>query len=76
MLNLNVRTRVYLAAGPTDLRKGFGGLYAAVKQKLNAESSQWALFRILQSEPDWNKSVSVGWQRAVGLRKAFREGAL
>ena len=26
MLNLNVRTRVYLAAGPTDLRKGFGGL--------------------------------------------------
>ena len=37
MLNLNVRTRVYLAVGPTDLRKGFGGLYAVVKQKLNED---------------------------------------
>jgi transposase len=37
MLSLNSNTRVYLALGPTDLRKGFSGLYGEVKQKLKED---------------------------------------
>jgi transposase len=37
MLSLGAATRVYLAPGATDLRKGFEGLFAAVRGKLEKD---------------------------------------
>ncbi len=37
-------TRVYLAVGPTDLRKGFDGLYGLVKSRLEADPQSGHLF--------------------------------
>ena len=41
-----VGTKVYVAAGATDLRKGFGGLYGLVKTVLEADplSGHWFVF--------------------------------
>ena len=37
MLAVGGATRVYLAAGVTDLRKGFDGLYGLVRSKLESD---------------------------------------
>ena len=37
MFGLGPATRVYLAAGATDMRKGFDGLYGLVREKLMLE---------------------------------------
>lgn len=37
MLGWGPATRIYLAAGATDMRKGFEGLYALVRDRLNVE---------------------------------------
>ena len=37
MLSLGATTRVYLAAGATDLRKGFEGLFAAVRGQMEKD---------------------------------------
>lgn len=37
-------TRVYLAVGATDLRKGFDGLYGLVKSRLESDATSGHLF--------------------------------
>jgi transposase len=37
MLGWGPATRIYLAAGATDMRKGFEGLYALVRDRLELE---------------------------------------
>jgi len=37
-------TRIYLAAGATDLRKGFDGLYGLVRERLRCEPPSGHLF--------------------------------
>lgn len=37
MLGLGPATRIYLAAGPTDMRKGFEGLHGLVRDRLQCE---------------------------------------
>ena len=44
MLNLGSATRVYLAAGGTDLRKSFEGLSGLVREKLQADPLSGHLF--------------------------------
>jgi transposase len=44
MLNLGGATRVYLAAGDTDLRKSFEGLSGLVREKLKADPLSGHLF--------------------------------
>lgn len=46
MIGLGMGTRVYLARGATDMRKGFNGLYGAVKTVLEQDplSGQWFVF--------------------------------
>ena len=40
----DVRTRIYLAIGATDLRKGFEGLYGLVQSQMELEGSSGHLF--------------------------------
>jgi transposase len=46
MWALSAATRIYLAAGPTDLRKGFDGLYGLMRDRLQIcpQSGHLALF--------------------------------
>ena len=44
MFGLSPATRIYLAAGATDLRKGFEGLYGLVRDRLLCEPTSGHLF--------------------------------
>ena len=44
MFGLGPATRVYLALGSTDMRKGFDGLYGLVRQRLEADPLSGHLF--------------------------------
>ena len=44
MLALGAATRVYLAVGATDMRKGFDGLFALVRQRLELDPLSGHLF--------------------------------
>ena len=41
MFGVGAATRVYLAAGATDMRKGFEGLYGLVRDELGLRSFEW-----------------------------------
>lgn len=44
MFGLGVATKVYVAVGPTDMRKGFEGLYGLVQQQLGLDALSGHLF--------------------------------
>ena len=44
MFGLRPATRIYLAAGVTDMRKGFEGLYGLVRDRLSCEPLSGHLF--------------------------------
>ena len=44
MFGLGPATRIYLAAGPTDMRKSFEGLYGLVRDRLRCEPLSGHLF--------------------------------
>jgi transposase len=44
MFALGAATRIYLAAGSTDMRKGFDGLYGLVRQRLELDPLSGHLF--------------------------------
>ena len=44
MLGLGAATRIYLAVGATDMRKGFEGLYGLVRDRLGLEVQSGHLF--------------------------------
>lgn len=46
MLGLGPATRIYVAAGATDMRKGFEGLYGLVRDRLLCEPRSGHLFRL------------------------------
>lgn len=39
MFGIGPATRIYLAAGPTDMRKGFEGLFGLVRDRLDPPST-------------------------------------
>jgi len=52
-------TRVYLAAGATDMRKGFEGLYALVRDRLQLEPLSGHVF--LFSNAQRNRLKLIFW---------------
>ena len=44
MFGLGAATKVYLAPGATDMRKGFEGLYGVVRERLSCEPTSGHLF--------------------------------
>jgi len=44
MFGIGAATKIFLAAGATDMRKGFDGLYSLVRQQLEADPLSGHLF--------------------------------
>ena len=68
-------TKVYLAAGATDMRKGFDGLYALVRDRLQLEPLSGHVFLFSNAQRNRLKLIYLGRQRAMGMRQAAGEGA-
>ena len=50
MFGLDPVTRIYLAAGVTDMRKGFEGRYGLVRERLSCEPFSGHLFLFCNSQ--------------------------
>jgi transposase len=50
MFGIGPATRIYLAVGPTDMRKGFEGLYGLVRDKLQLEPLSGHVFLFCNKE--------------------------
>src|ERR1700756_2699286 len=59
VLGLGAATRIYLAAGATDMRKGFEGLYGLVRDHLQLEPLRGHIF--LFSNAQWNRLKLLFW---------------
>lgn len=57
MLNVSGSARIYLAAGVTDMRKSFNGLYALAKGQMGADVLQGHLFLFCNRRRDRLKAL-------------------
>jgi transposase len=73
MIQLPVGTKVWLAAGVTDLRRGFDGLSAQVQNVLHEQPFFEHVFVFRGSEKIC-EAVVVGWRRPLSLRQASGAG--
>ena len=64
MLNLSRRTRVFLATEPTDMRKGFDGLFALVERVIQEDPFSGHLFVFRNHRRD---RLKVLWWDRDGL---------
>ena len=73
MFGLGPATRVYVALGATDLRKGFDGLYGIVRDKLGLEVRTGHLFLFTNARRNRLKILlwdgSVAWVCAKRLER-------
>ena len=76
MNGLPAGTRVWLAAGPTDMRKGFDSLAAQAQTVLGTGSVLGS--RVLFPRPPRrsDQAAMVGWRRAVPVRQAAGAGTI
>ena len=58
MFGLGPATRIYIALGATDLRKGYDGLYGVVRDKLGLEVRSGHLFLFANSKRNRLKLLS------------------
>jgi len=67
MFGVGPATRIYLAAGVTDMRKGFEGLYGLVRDQLQLEPLSGQLQPIsLRIRKDENVRAASIWRAANG----------
>jgi transposase len=88
VFGLGPATRIYLAAGVTDMRKGFEGLYGLVRDRLSCEPLSGHLFLFCNAQRNrlkvlvWDGadsgSVPRGWRKGVspGRNPAMRRAGL
>ena len=70
MNGLPAGTRVWLAAGATDMRKGFDSLAAQAQTVLGQDPFSGHLFCFSRPARRSGQTVVVGWRRAVPVRQA------
>ncbi len=70
MIGLPAGTRVWLAAGVTDMRSGMDGLAAQVQTTLSEDPFGGHVFRL--SRPTWrpDQIAVVGWRRRMPVFEA------
>src|SRR5438046_9816169 len=75
MFGVGPATRIYLAAGSTDMRKGFEGLYGLVRDQLQLEPLSGHIFIFSNAQRHGLKllfwDVSVLWVCAKRLEKGL-----
>ena len=65
MLSMGPATRIYVAVGATDMRKGFEGLYGLVRDRLLCEPTSGHLFLFCNGQRNrvkvlfWEKQIRV-----------------
>ena len=69
-------TRVWLAGGVTDMRKGFDGLAMLVQEKLKRDPFGGRYFRLPRAARLPTQGAVVGRPGAVPVREAAGEGPL
>ena len=60
MFGLGPATRIYVALGATDMRKGFDGLYGMVRDKLGLEVRSGHLFLFANARRNRLKILYLG----------------
>ena len=71
MIALASNTRIFLAKGPTDMRKGFAGLYAIVENSLKLDPLSGNLFLFVNRRRDklkvlyWDRDGLAIWYRRL-----------
>ena len=73
MIGLPAGTRIWIAAGVTDLRRGFTGLSGMVQTALRRKSLLWSRLRFPWAARGSGQGVVVGRRRAVPVRQAIGE---
>jgi transposase len=76
MIPVPVSTRVWLAAGVTDMRKGFDGLSALAEKVLEQDPFSGHLFVFRGRRGDLHQGHLVGRSGRLPVRQATGEGAL
>ena len=76
MFGIGPATRIYLATGSTDMRKGFEGLFGLVRDRLSWRSAERARLCVFQRTAQSAETAVLGWQRALDMRQAPGEGTL
>ena len=78
MIGPGAGTRIYLACGGTDMRRGFDGLSAQVQKSLSLDPFNGAVFVFRGKRGDRVKLLSLSWfaskplsGNGVGMDKAF-----
>ena len=75
MFGLGLATRIYLAAGVTDMRTGFEGLYGLVRDHLLCEPLSGYLFLFCNGQRNRLKVLVWGRKRTLGLCQEVGERA-
>jgi hypothetical protein len=75
MIGLPAGARVWLAAGVTDMRKGFDGLAAQAQSMLGQDPFSGHVF-CLRPPRRSDQAVVVGWRRAVPVRQTAGAGTI
>jgi transposase len=73
MWGLGPATKVYLAVGATDLRKGFDGLYGLARDSLGLDPLSGHLALFCNRQRTRREDFVLGWQRLMGLRQTLRK---
>jgi hypothetical protein len=73
MWGLGPATKVYVAVGATDLRKGFDGLYGLARDALGLEPLSGHLVLFCNRDRTRLKVLFSRWQWALALHKTVRK---
>jgi hypothetical protein len=73
VFGLGAATRIYLAPGATDMRKGFNGLYGLVRDQLLCDPLSGHLFLFSNSQRNRLKVLFWDTTGPVGVREKARE---
>ena len=69
MFGLGPATRIYVALGATDMRKGYDGLYGLVRDKLGLEDQDRASVLVRECQKEQAQDFILGWHRPLELRQ-------
>ena len=75
MIGLGIGVRVYLAFGPTDMRKGIAGLAAAAQEVLRQDPCSGAVFALRGRQGDRLKLLTWDGQGSASTTGSWSVGA-
>jgi hypothetical protein len=72
MIPFGPATRIFLAPGPTDMRRSFDGLSELVRHSMGGRPVERSSLYLYQPAPQSPEDSGLGLQRALGVRKKKR----